>query len=278
MCLILLAYHAHSDVDLLIAGNRDEFYGRASAPPGVFGRDPLIHAGRDLEAGGSWMGRNEHGMAAALTNRRDPTSRVPADVLSRGRIVEGLLRQATPESAAEWLAGEDLGRYRPFNVLFGSVRRFYFLGSDRNTPPRELEPGVYALSNSTLNDRSWPKVDRCHRFFDATSHLGGETLLLGLQAFLCDPTHPDSLTAADREEEIHGALGAVFIQTPEYGTVSASIITMGGRLDGRYYYAEAADMRHAQTGWAGGIIANGENAAPGLAQGSPFRLVEFPEE
>ncbi len=277
MCLILLAYHAHSDVDLLIAGNRDEFYARPSAPPGVFGRDPLIHAGRDLEAGGTWMGRNEYGMAAALTNRRDPTGRVTHDALSRGRIVEGLLRQATPESAAEWLAGEEIGRYRPFNVLFGSVRRFYFLGSDFNTPPRELEPGFYALSNSTLDDRGWPKVDRCHRFFDSNRHRDGETLLLGLQAFLCDPTPPDSMTAADQEEEIHGALGAVFIQTPEYGTVSASIITMGGGLDGRYYYAEAAAMAPAQTGWARGMIGNGEIAAPGSAQGSPFRLVDFSE-
>lgn len=278
MCLILLAYHAHSDVDLLIAGNRDEFYGRASAPPGVFARDPLIHAGRDLEAGGSWMGRNEHGMAAALTNRRDPAGGVPPDVLSRGRIVEGLLRQATPEDAAEWLSGEDLGRYRPFNVLFGSARRFYFLGADRNTPPRELEPGFFALSNSTLDDRGWPKVDRCHRFFAANKHLDGETLLPRLQAFLCDPTQPDSLTAADREEEIHGALGAVFIQTPDYGTVSASIITIGGKLDGRYYYAEAAEMRLAQTGWARGILGGGEHTAADSAGGGPFRLLDFSEE
>ena len=277
MCLILLAYRAHSDVDLLIAGNRDEFYARPSAPPGVFGRDPLIHAGRDLEAGGTWMGRNAFGMTAALTNRRDPTGRAPPDVLSRGRIVEGLLRQATPESAAEWLAGEALGRYRPFNVLFGSARRFYFFGSGGKSPPSELEPGFYALSNSTLDDRGWPKVERSHRFFDANKHLDGETLLLGLQAFLCDPTPPDSLTAADQEEEIHGALGAVFIQTPDYGTVSASILTMGGKLDRRYYYAEAAAMASAQQGWARGMIGNGEIVAPGSAQGSPFRLVDFPE-
>ena len=277
MCLILLAYRAHRDVDLLIAGNRDEFYARPSAPPGVFGRDPLIHAGRDLTAGGTWMGRNEHGMAAALTNRRDPAGNVPPDVLSRGGIVEGLLRQTTPESAAEWLAGEELERYRPFNVLFGSARRFYFLGSGGDKPPRELEPGFYALSNSTLDDRGWPKVARSHRFFEANRNLAGETLLLGLQAFLCDPTPPDSQSAADREEEIHGALGAVFIQTPDYGTVSASIITLGGVLDGRYYYAEAAAMAPAQKRWARGRIGNGEIATPASARDSPFRLVDFPE-
>lgn len=277
MCLILLAFHAHSDVELLIAGNRDEFYARPSTPPGVFRHDPLIYAGRDLEAGGTWMGRNQHGVTAALTNRRDPSGRVPPDALSRGRIVEELLRHPTAESAAEWLAAEALDRYRPFNVLFGSVQRFYFLGSDHNTPPQALEPGFYALSNSTLDDRGWPKVDRSHRFFDENQHLDGENLLLGLQAFLCDPTPPDALTGADREEEIHGALGAVFIQTAEYGTVSASILTLGGKLDGRYYYAEAEDMRRAQGGWARDIIGRGEDAGKESAGSSPFRMVDFSE-
>ncbi|MCH8888486.1 MAG: hypothetical protein IIC13_18035, partial [SAR324 cluster bacterium] len=65
--------------------------------------------------------------------------------------------------------------------------------------------------------------------------------------------------------------------TPDYGTVSASILTMGGKLDRRYYYAEAAAMASAQQGWARGMIGNGEIVAPGSAQGSPFRLVDFPE-
>ena len=277
MCLILLAHRAHPDAALVLAGNRDEFYARPSAAPGVIGRDPVIHAGRDLEAGGTWMGRNAHGLVAALTNRHDPAAAIPPDVRSRGGVVHGLLRHGTPEAAAEWLAREEIARYRPFNVLFGSREAFYCLSSGRGGGPEALAPGFYALSNSTLNDRSWPKVDRSHRFFQWARDMDGERFLLALQAFLCDPTPPDALPASAREEEIHGALGAVFISTPDYGTVSASIITSGGALGERYYYAEADAMRAAQGGWAREFAGNGEAATPSASEGSPFRQVAFPE-
>lgn len=285
MCLILLANRAHPDFDLLLAGNRDEFHARPSTAPGVFDRNPVIHAGRDLEAGGTWMGRNAAGLVAALTNRRDPTGHVPPNALSRGRIVHELLRRETPGAALEWIAAEDPHRYRPFNVVFGTAGEIYYFGSPDSgsahpgavppAPPRLLEAGYFALSNSTLDDLSWPKVARSLRFFEKNRHLDGECLLIALQAFLCDPTPPDALAAVDRQEEIHGALGAVFIRTHDYGTVSASIITQGGNLGERYYYADAEDMRSAQNGWALGLSGNGPAGLPPSGAGSPFRLLDF---
>jgi uncharacterized protein with NRDE domain len=276
MCLILLALRAHPDTDLLLAGNRDEFYARPSAPPALIASSPRIFAGRDLEAGGTWMGRNEHGLVAALTNRRQQPPREPPDAKSRGEIVRTLLGFASPEQAAAWLAVEPVARYRPFNVLFGTPARCYFFSSQEMAPPRLLEPGCYALSNSTLDDVSWPKVARSHAFFARSRALPGEALLVALQAFLCDPTPPDRLPSADRSEEIHGPLGAVFIRTPGYGTVSASIICEGGALGDRYYFAEAADMDAAQPGWARRAFGNGEQDVPPDPAGSPFRLLSFP--
>ncbi len=276
MCLVLLALRAHPDTELLLAGNRDEFYARPAAPPAVIGTDPLICAGRDLQAGGTWMGRNQHGLVAALTNRRDPHGSVPPDARSRGTLVRTLLEHRRPEDAAAWLAAEDVSRYRPFTVLFGTPARFYAASSHLPGGPQTLAPGFHALSNADLDDTSWPKVARSHRFFARHRHLDGESLLLALQAFLCDPTPPDSLPAADREEEAHGPLGAVFIRTPGYGTVSASIITEGGSMGTRYYYAEAGAMRAAQDGWARAAFGDGGEAVPS-PEGSPFRLLTFPE-
>ena len=245
MCLILLAFQAHRDVTLLLAGNRDEFFRRPSAPPAVIAANPAIFAGRDLEAGGTWMGRNEAGLMAALTNRRNPAAHLPADARTRGEIVVKLLGHRQPELAAEWLEGLALDRYQPFSVLFGDPTRFYYFCSEEQGPPRSLAPGFYALSNSTLDDRSWPKVDRSHRFFEENRSLPGEELVEKIQAFLADATPPDDREGKDRQEEIHGALGAVFITTEVYGTVSSTLLTAGGTLGDRYYFAEGKALRNA---------------------------------
>lgn len=242
MCLLLLAYQTHPDVALLLGGNRDEFKHRPAAPPAVISRNPVIFAGQDLEAGGTWMGRNAHGLVAALTNRRDPEFVAPPGVRSRGEIVMGLLQHRNPDAAAAWLADQPGAAYRPFSVLFGSEAGFYYFAPRDTAIPRPLTPGFYALSNSTLDDRSWPKVDRSLAFLEAQRTAPGEACIAALQRFLCDATPPDALPAQDAAEEIHGAMGAVFIRSAGYGTVSSTIITEGGKLGSRYYYAEAADM------------------------------------
>jgi uncharacterized protein with NRDE domain len=275
MCLILLAYRAHPDAPVILAGNRDEFYARPAAAPGLIARAPRIYAGRDLEAGGTWMGRNEHGLLAALTNRR-ATGAQP-EARSRGEIVRALLACRTPAEAADWMAAQDVTRYRPFNVLFGDATAFYCAASRDGGTPRELEPGYHALSNSHLDDVSWPKVARALRFLRRVHGLDGEALLLALQAFLCDPTPPDDLPSAEPGEEAHGALGAVFVQTPAYGTVSATLLTAGGRLGDRYYFAEKGAMRAAQAGWARAAFGNGDGLVPSDGAGSPFRRLDFEE-
>ncbi len=296
MCLILLAYKTHPDADLVLGGNRDEFRSRPSAPPAVICHDPVIQAGRDLEAGGTWLGRNGHGLVAALTNRR-PGPGDPADApRSRGEIVLELLRRRSPEEAAQWIGALDPGQYRPFNVLFGDAGAFYFYSPHQGTTPLPLEPGFHVLSNSTLNDDSWPKVARSRRFLEQSRTLDGESFLVAMQAFLCDPALPEPPIPehlrespgqpsgngdweAGLKREPLGALGAVFVETPGYGTVSAAILTSGGKLGERYYFAEAEAMRRAQQGWARGALLAEQGASPQAParRGSPFRLLTFDE-
>ena len=56
MCLILLAWQTHPNYPLVVAANRDEFYARATAPAAFWPEAPDLLAGRDLEAGGTWLG------------------------------------------------------------------------------------------------------------------------------------------------------------------------------------------------------------------------------
>jgi uncharacterized protein with NRDE domain len=264
MCLILLAYRCHPDVDILLAGNRDEFQRRPATPPALVQEHPRIWAGRDLEAGGTWMGRNEHGLMAGLTNRRSSDS-PPPDPRSRGEIVMGLLQHREPAAAAAWLANQPHTKFRPYSVLFGNFEAFYFFSPREEQAPRRLAPGFYALSNSTLDDRTWPKVERSHAFLRAHAATPGEGLLDDLQRFLCDPTPADAQPSVIHGEEIHGAMGAIFIQSDGYGTVSSSIYTYGGRLGDRYCFAERADMIRAAA-----------ESANGTPFQSPYRRIPMP--
>ncbi|MGW8392501.1 NRDE family protein [Pseudoduganella sp. HUAS MS19] len=56
MCLIVFAWQVVPGVPLIAAANRDEFYDRDTTPAAPWPDAPNIYAGRDLKAGGSWMG------------------------------------------------------------------------------------------------------------------------------------------------------------------------------------------------------------------------------
>ena len=72
MCLILFAYQSHPDYKLILATNRDEFYQRETRTAHWWEDHPQILGGRDMKAGGTWMGITKGGRFAALTNYREP--------------------------------------------------------------------------------------------------------------------------------------------------------------------------------------------------------------
>ena len=92
MCLILVAWRVHPDYPLVVAANRDEFFARPTAPAAFWKDAPQVLAGRDQEAGGTWMGITRGRRFAALTNFRDP-AQMRKDAPSRGRLVADFLTQ-----------------------------------------------------------------------------------------------------------------------------------------------------------------------------------------
>ena len=72
MCLIVVGWRVHPDYPLVVAANRDEFYRRPTAFAGFWADAPDILGGRDLEAGGTWLGITRAGRFAAVTNVREP--------------------------------------------------------------------------------------------------------------------------------------------------------------------------------------------------------------
>ena len=157
MCLILFAWQAHPDYPLVVAANRDEWRERPAAPAVWWDDAPDILAGRDLEAGGTWLGVLRSGRFAAITNFRDPSDR-KSTAPSRGQLVANYLRgRATPRDYLAAL-GENAARYNGFNLLLADDNTMCYFGSREGTVI-DVAPGIHGLSNHLL-DEPWPKVEK----------------------------------------------------------------------------------------------------------------------
>ena len=157
MCLIAFALDAHPRHALVLAANRDEAFARPAAPLAAWDDVPGVVAGRDLAAGGTWLGVRDDGRWAALTNVRDPSHPRPA-TRSRGHLVTDFLRaDDSPQGFAEAVYASR-EQYDGFNLVVGqgATARVVSTHADRIW---RLEQGVYGLSNDIL-DTPWPKVSR----------------------------------------------------------------------------------------------------------------------
>lgn len=229
MCLILLAWHSHPDYPLVVAANRDEFFARPTAGAGFWEDAPQVLAGRDLQAGGTWLGATRSGRFAALTNFRDP-ARNKSGVPSRGQLVSGFL--SGTESAAEYLRELEsiADRYNGFNLVFGDLGGLWCF-SNCGEGERELAPGVYGLSNHLL-DTPWPKVARGKSALgEALQALPDDAPLFAL--LRDDRVAPDEeLPRTGVSLEWERLLSAAFVRSPAYGTRSSTVVLVdrAGRL------------------------------------------------
>jgi uncharacterized protein with NRDE domain len=157
LCLIALAWKGREDLPLVVAANRDEWRERPARPAHWWPDHPDLLAGRDLQAGGTWMGVTRAGRFAAVTNFRDPSDK-RTDAKSRGGLVsEFLLGADSPERYLASLAPR-AREYNGFNLILGDGESLWYFGS-REGEARRIEPGIHALSNHLL-DEPWPKVVR----------------------------------------------------------------------------------------------------------------------
>lgn len=155
MCLLLFSYRSHPRYKLVLAGNRDEFYQRPTAPASFWEDAPHVLAGRDLEKGGTWMGITRSGRFAALTNYRSPEHNRP-DAASRGFLVSDYLMGKEHPAAYLALVQKDKEQYNGFNLLVGDTNGLYYY-SPLLDEVTEVTPGIHGVSNAVL-DTPWPKV------------------------------------------------------------------------------------------------------------------------
>jgi uncharacterized protein with NRDE domain len=216
MCLILVAWHARAGFPLVVAANRDELHARPALAADFWKDRPGILGGRDLEAGGSWMGMARSGRFAAVTNYRG--GRDPAARESRGALVTGFLSGNASASAYVNEVGKSKDGYSGFNFLAADRDELWWL-SNRGGEARRLEPGIHALGNLLLDTPE----------------------LAGVKAEFARV-----LESSVAPEPLFGVLESAKIVAPEYGTRCATVLVRnaaGGAL-----YAERAFDREGAAG------------------------------
>jgi len=226
MCLIVFAWRPEHATPLIVAANRDEFYARPTLPLAAWEGYPGVYAGRDLEAGGTWLGVAPGGRFAALTNVRDPGQ--PLGPRSRGELVAGFLQGR--QSPLEYLqqVARRAADYSGFNLLVGDASQLCYF-NPRVGPPVAVAPGVHGLSNAALNT-PWPKLLSARSSLEATLENPDTASLVALLADNRLPTDaelPETGVGLATER----LLSSVFIASANYGTRASTALIV--HADGR---------------------------------------------
>ncbi|MFQ6674848.1 MAG: NRDE family protein [Fidelibacterota bacterium] len=225
MCTLTIRFDPGASAPVAVAANRDELYRRPSSPPAVIKENPAVFAPRDREAGGTWLGVNEHSIFASITNVwiRQGRKRYSGDPggRSRGLLTLDALSCRTVEEAAHTVE-ESVSRdtYQFFNLAVVSPTAgiiFTYTGSLKGYP---MHPGVTTILNSPYD----PHVDRTDALppYPSETGVGPEPRDAWLQqvtTYLSQ--HPDICR--------HGRF---------YGTRCSHIVTLSSDKSPRFWYAD----------------------------------------
>jgi len=224
MCLIFIAWRAHPQVPLFVAANRDEAHARPTAPAHWWNdTEPPILAGRDLSAGGTWLGLTRSGRFAAITNYRDPARPVKSGP-SRGALACRLLSSGAPVGALLGELAQSAAQYNPFSVLFSDGHELAIFESVVGRG-RVLPAGRYALSNHLL-DTPWPKVQMLRsQMLTAAGEVPDTATALAL---LRDerPAPDEALPRTGVSLERERVLSSIFVRDSTYGTRCSTLVRM----------------------------------------------------
>ena len=222
MCLIVFAKYVHPKYKLIFAANRDEFYNRPSEQAEFWTGHPDLLAGKDLQAGGTWLGITKQGRFAAITNFRD-LKNIKSDAPSRGNLtLDFLISDISPEDYYLKLK-PTLNEYNGFNLLLGTIDELFYF-SNMTGGLKKMEKGIHGISNALL-DTSWPKVEK------GKQQLQNLLQQDDIHAFEVIDILKNSTPAKDEDLpdtgvglELERMLSPIFIKSDKYGTRCSSVL------------------------------------------------------
>lgn len=243
MCTVVILRRPDERWPVLIGANRDEMIDRPWQTPARHWPDrPEVVAGLDVLAGGSWLGINDWGVAAAVLNRTGSLGPM-AGLRSRGELVLEALDHADAVDAAEALSHLDPNSYRSFNLIIIDERDGFWLrhAGGKRVEVHPLKEGLSLIAAGDVDD------------------LGTRRLQLAMPAFRAWPTpDPDQhdwsgweqLLGSGRAPPGEPATAAMRFRTDGYGTVSSALIALPtrGEPELRPVFRFASWLPE-QTGW-----------------------------
>ncbi|WP_026374842.1 NRDE family protein [Aestuariibacter salexigens] len=223
MCIVFLAVNQHPDYPLILAANRDEFFTRGTKPSGFWPEHPELLAGRDLQAGGTWMGVTRNGKIAALTNIRDP-QRIDPNATSRGVLTTDYLLNNIDENRYEAQLINSRQAFNGYNLLYGQWHDLRVYNNHLNRSDK-LGDGFHGLSNAYINS-PWPKINRGVNNLRQCVEKHEPISVDELFELLKDTSQadPELLPDTGIPIEWEQRLSSIFILGEEYGTRSSTVL------------------------------------------------------
>ncbi|WP_208725694.1 NRDE family protein [Leptospira noumeaensis] len=236
MCLVVIAYKVHPDYPLVIVSNRDEFFERPTESLHLWDTSPEIIGGKDLKAGGTWLGASSFGKVAFLTNVRNLRKPSHPHPISRGSLVLDFLKSEKEVSSKDYLekVQRDANEYEGFNLFVYDGKEANYVGGDP-IQVLTIEPGFHAVSNASWNT-VWPKTAKLkanvEQVFDSIPMNENWRTLVTSEFFRlladADLVKEDSLlpdTGIGLERERY--LSSIRIRVPGYGTRASTVLFCG---------------------------------------------------
>ena len=228
MCVLALGWKSHPRWPLVLAGNRDERHDRPAAALARWDEAPEVLGGRDLEAGGTWLGVSERGRLAVVTNLRGfgaPRPQAP----SRGLLVRDLL---TGRGRYAAVRQDELAAFSPMNLILVEGGNASFMTNKPAAAILPLAPGLHGLANGELDD-PWPKTRQLKAALAAWFEAGDDEPD-ALFAALADRTPaPDAeLPSTGLGLERERLASPVFIAGDVYGTRCSTVVRVNSDGEG----------------------------------------------
>ncbi|ADD07103.1 NRDE domain protein [Natrialba magadii ATCC 43099] len=225
MCTLTLAWQIFDDAPVVVAANRDEAADRDSHPPAIYSEHPLVAAPQDTEAGGTWIGFNEHGLFAGITNKW--TDADLAGDRSRGLLVADVLESpSVAEAAAVIEDATAADEYDGFSLVVADADDAVCYQWDGKLSVTEFDPGVHVVVNVAVDD----DVDLPSFRTDVASAQAENARAVRAElAAETDESAPDWLARAGDVLGDHEF--GVCVHGDGYGTRSSSLLALGADAD-----------------------------------------------
>ena len=222
MCLVLFTLQPESEHPLVVAANRDELYARPTHSAHRWAESPQLLAGRDLSAGGTWLGVTSTGRFAAVTNFAEEGD--AGELRSRGELTKSFLLGDMPSH--EFAHQLDGTKYRAFNLLVWDGTNLVYTSNRGIT--EDLEAGTFGLANAALGS-SWPKITS--GVVALNQELAAGPTADGLLRLLADASVPSDreLPSRGRPLELERQIAPRFINGEEYGTRASTAVIFSTR-------------------------------------------------